>query len=381
MYRDLLILALALFTWGIGESVFFFFQPLYLEQMGASHMSIGTIMGFFGIALTVAHLPAGYLADRIGRRPLLRAAWAVGMLTAWIMALAQSLPVFVTGLLLYGLTSFVSAPLSSYVTAARGKLSVGRALTLVSATFNLGAIIGPGLGGFIADWIGLRRIYLVAASIFVLSNLFIWLLRKQKIEEPHPDDVKNGFHLNSRYKIYLGVIFLAVFAAYLPQSLSPNYLQNQHALSIGQIGQLGSASAIGVVTLNLVLGQIDARLGYLLAQASVGLFAFLLWRGTGMPWFVAGYFLLGGFRTMRSLATAQTRELVHAAKMGLAYGLTETASGVAMILAPPLAGFLYERNPVWMYLLSIALTIVSLAVGSSFLFFRKQLIQETFLSN
>ncbi len=73
--------------------------------------------------MMVAHIPAGYLADRIGRKPLLVAAWVAGLLAAWIMALARTLPVFVTGMLFYGFTAFVSAPMNSYVTSARGKLS------------------------------------------------------------------------------------------------------------------------------------------------------------------------------------------------------------------------------------------------------------------
>jgi MFS family permease len=151
MSRDLLFFAITLFTWGIGESMFFIFQPLYLQHLGASPLQIGTILGAMGIALAAAHIPAGYLADRLGRRPLIWAAWLLGTIAAWAMALAPSLPLFISGMLLYNLTAFVSSPMNSYITAARGNLSIARVLTFVSATYNAGAIIGPWLGGQIAE--------------------------------------------------------------------------------------------------------------------------------------------------------------------------------------------------------------------------------------
>lgn len=370
MPLSLLFIALSLFTWGAGESMFFFFQPLYLEQLGASHLGIGAILGAWGLIMTISHLPAGYLADRIGRRPLLWAAWVSGMIAAWVMALAPGLSMFVAGLLLYGFTSFVISPLNSYVTAARGNLSVGRIITLIGASFNLGAIIGPLAGGYIADNVGLRQVYLFAAIIFVISNLFIFFIPAQKIEKRPEEQVKNGLLFNRRYVYYLGIVFLAMFATYLPQPLSSNYLQNQQGLTFGEIGSLGSFSSLGVVVLNLLLGQLNARLGFLLGQAAVGVFTIILWQGVGLPWFIIGYFLLGGYRTARSLATAQTQELVHVSNLGLAYGLTETMGATAIILAPPLAGFLYTHDPTWMYLLSLALIISSLMIGMVFLFKR-----------
>ena len=145
MARDLILIAISLFTWGLGESAFFSFQPLYLQQLGADPLRIGAILGGYGLAATLAHIPAGYIADRLGRRPVMVAAWIVGAVTTWIMALATSLPVFVAGMLLYSTTSFVIAPLNSYVAAARGRWSVGRVLTLVSACYNAGAVLGPSL--------------------------------------------------------------------------------------------------------------------------------------------------------------------------------------------------------------------------------------------
>jgi MFS family permease len=364
MGRDLILLSLSLFTWGLGEGAFLSFQPLYLQQLGADPLHIGAILGGYGLAATLAHIPAGYIADRLGRRPVLWAAWILGILTTWIMALATSLPVFVTGMLLYSMTSFVIAPLNSYVAAAHGKWSVGRVLTLVSASYNAGAVLGPTLGGIIGERFGFRTIFLVAASIFIVSTLVILFIRKQPVDAPHPEEKGKNLLRNNRYVYFLLAYFLATFAMYLPQPLSPNFLQNQRSLGLVQIGQLYSISSIGIVVFNLVLGQINARLGFLIGQVAVGMFAMILWQGHGIFWYGIAYFLLGGFRSGRTLATAQIRSIVNESNMGLAFGLAETLTAMALFLAPPLAGFLYDRDPLSIYMLSLVLIAGSVLVSA-----------------
>jgi MFS family permease len=364
MSRDLIFLATALGMWGLGESMSLYFQSLYLEKLGADPVRIGFILGAASIAMTIAHIPAGYLADRFGRRPLIWASWIMGTTATILMGLASSLNVFTAGLLMYGVTMFVMAPMNSYVTAARGHLSPGRALTLVSASYSVGAIIGPLLGGVIADRSGnLRLTFQIAAGIFILSTLIVLCIRSQPREAPHPSENPRGLLTSSPYRNFLGVVFLAVFATYLAQPLSNNYLQQVHALTFSQIGRLGSVTALGVVVLNLCLGHLEARRGFVLAQACIGAFTLLVWRGAGLPWFAAGYFLLGGFRTMRALAAAQARELVQPNRMGLAYGLLETVGGLALMLASPLAGFLFKQEPTLMYTVSFGLILVSILVG------------------
>jgi MFS family permease len=365
MYRDLILIAVGLFTWGIGEGMFLLFQPLYLEELGASPVAIGAILGGWGTAMAISHLPAGYLSDRIGRTPMLKAAWVLGTVSTLLMAASQTLPVFVAGLLIYGITAFVISPLNSYVTAARGRFSVARAITLISASFNLGAILGPILGGMIADRWGLGQIYPAAAVIFVVSTVFILQVRPQPVEARPTGGVQTELRINRRYVFFLGTVFLAMFAMYLPQPLSPNFLQTYHNLTFAQIGQLGSISSLGIVALNLVLGQMNVRFGFLLGQIFVGIFAILLWRGSGMPAFMLAYLLLGGYRAARALANARARELIHASQMGLAYGLVETSAAGAMILASLTAGYLYSRDPIFIYIASLVLITGSLAAGAA----------------
>jgi len=164
---------------------------------------------------------------------------------------------------------------------------------------------------------------------------------------------------------------------YLPQPLAPNYLQNQRQLDLVAIGQLYSINALGVVLANLILGQLDHRLGYLLAQGAVGLFALILWKETGMGWYSLAYLLAGGYRTARSLATAHVQTLVHVANLGLGYGFTETIASSATILVPILAGFLYASNPDSIFPVSLILIIISITVCALFFYGRTSPEEKT----
>jgi predicted MFS family arabinose efflux permease len=241
---------------------------------------------------------------------------------------------------------------------------VGRVLTLVSASYNGGAILGPSLGGMIGDRFGYRTIYLVAACIIIVSTSIIMFIRPQPIDAPRPEEKGKNLLRNNRYVFFVLAYFLASFAMYLPQPLSPNFLQNQRSLGLVQIGQLYSISSLGIVVLNLVLGQINARLGFLIGQVAVGIFALILWRGNGFIWYGLAYFMLGGFRLARTLATAQIRSIVSNSNMGLAFGIAETSTALALFLAPPLAGFLYERDPMKIYAVSLVVIACSVLVSA-----------------
>jgi predicted MFS family arabinose efflux permease len=356
MKRDFLLVLISLTTWGIGEGAFMYFQPLYLQELGASPIVIGSILGGMGLAMTIVHIPAGYLADRIGRRQLMWAAWLTGIVTTGLMALSQSLILFSAGLILYSLTLFVVAPLNSYATAARHNLTVEQALTTTTAGFNLGGIAGPLIGGTLANRFGLRSIYFFAFFVFILSALVIFQISPQPREETQDHPIRDLIK-NQAYLRYLPIVFVICLALFLPQPLAPNYLQNQLGISVQTIGILGAVTNLGNVLISLLFGQLPPQTGLILGQISVGAFAFLLWKFSRLPILITGYFFLGGFRATRSLLSAQVDKMVSSSNMGMAYGILETVTGLAMVAAPPLAGVLYAAKPESIFSVSIMMII------------------------
>ena len=368
MNRNLFFVAAALLLWGFGEGMFFNFVPIYLDnQFHLSEYQIGLVLGMFGFSSAITHIPAGRLADRIGRRPLLISAWVLGLVAAVVMGSALLLPLFLVGLFAYGLTAFVSSPLSSYVTAARGNWSVNMVLSLTTATFGLGMVLGPVTGGWVGDHYGMRMSFWVAAAVFVLSNIFMFFIEGQPIDHHDPESPPPSLVSNTRFITLMGVLAFAIFAMYLAVPLTPNFLNGVRGLSLSQTGIIFTAGALGNSLLAVIFSRSEPRRGFLLTQALVILFALFIWKGTGLPIFALGYFLLGGFRAGRPMVMAQARELVHDSQMGVTYGIMETISAVIFIITPPLAGFLYERDPMILYPLGIGLIAASILLSYFFM--------------
>lgn len=361
-----MLVCAALFTWGLGEGIWVYFQTIYLEELGANPVTIGSILGAAGFTMMLAHIPAGHLSDRLGRRPLLIAGWLIGVVSTALMALAKDLPFFVVGLLAYSFTAFVISPLNSYVTAARGSWSISRSLSTISATFGLGSILGPLTGGWIGDRFGLHSVFAVSAGIFALSTVPIFLIPAQPRDHHDPDAPPVRLLQNKRYVAFIALVFVITFSLFLPQPLTPNFLQGERGLSLSQIGLLGTVAVVGIAAITILFGTRFAPLtGMLLGQILTAGFCVLMWRTSGMLYFAVAYFILGGFRAARPMMAAQARELVHGSQMGLAYGMNETVGAGALMLAPLLAGVLYARQPDLVYpvslgaiALSITLTVV-----------------------
>lgn len=366
MNKNLVLLATSLFIWGIGEGMFLFLQPLYLQELGAKPIVIGTILSGYSAVMAIAHIPAGYLADKIGRRPLIWLSWCLGILAAWIMALSNTLNGFVAGLLIYGLTFFVMSPLNSYASAARGRLTVSQAILALSSSFNLGMVIGPWVGGILGEAYGLRTIFYFAAGIFVLAAIVVVFIAPQPVEPRQANQPRISILKNRQLIIYLGIAFFSILTIYLPQPLSQNYLHNELGHNIETIGRLAAMAGLGVAGINLLVSRLEPRLGIIIGQLAVGGFAYILWRGSGIAWIAIGYFLLGGYKTTRSLIAAQTCHLVHPSNIGFVFGVTETVGSMATILAALVAGVLYQSAPSSIYLVSLALLGISILLSLLF---------------
>jgi len=372
MTHGLRIICSSMFFWGLGEGLFIYFQPIYLDQLGADPIEIGGILGLAGLAFTIAHIPAGALADTIGRKYIMVLAWFTGVLAGLIMYLATSLPVFVFGIVLYSFTGFVMAALQSYVTAAKGSWTVTRALTTTSAFGGIGAILGPVVGGQLAELFGLRIIYAIATGVFLLSALLILLLRPQPIESADDGPRYQNLLKNKALASFLLLAFIVLFGMYLSWPLTPVFLQEEGGISVGSLGLFGSINASGIVLLSLILGRLKPRLGFVIAQLAVGFSVLMLWRGSNQIWFSMGYFLAAGYRTTRFLISAQVENLVSRVELGLAYGLAETINGSVLLIASPIAGVLYDIEPELPFIVSLGILGIALVTTLRFTS-RKQL--------
>lgn len=358
MHRDLKLLSLSLFIWGLGEGLFLFFQPIYLQQLGADPIQIGTILGLIGFALGVAQIPAGYISDRIGVKHLLRSSWVIGTLATAIMALSSNLAIYVLGMILYALTGAVLAPMNSYISSVKGQMSIGRALTFSIGSFSLGAMLGPLTGGLIIQQIGLQSVYWIAFVLFVLSTITAFFLNeKENYFEDRNITRSKPWH-NKLFNIYLLIVLIMVFAAYLPLPLTANYLHNFHSIPFSFLGILGALTSLGYVILALLAGHLKPELNLILAQFLMIVFCWLIFQGNSILIFSVAYFLASGYRFLRSMVVAFSRQLIRKENTGLAFGIIETVSAIGYTFAPIAAGIISAMNPRLIYPISSILLMV-----------------------
>ncbi|MBL8046308.1 MAG: MFS transporter, partial [Anaerolineales bacterium] len=146
MSRDNKLLLLSLFLWGAGEGLFIYIQPVYLQALGADPIAIGTALSLASAAAAASHIPAGWLADHLGRRGVMIAGWGLGAVACLLMYLTTNLWLFVAASVAYAFTLFVVGPLSAYAAEARGQQTAQRAMTQAYAGFWAGTIFSPALG-------------------------------------------------------------------------------------------------------------------------------------------------------------------------------------------------------------------------------------------
>jgi MFS family permease len=171
----------------------------------------------------------------------------------------------------------------------------------------------------------------------------------------------------------MGVLAFAIFSMYLAQPLTPVFLKSVRGLSLSETGLIFTAGALGNSLMAIAFSRANPRRGFLFSQVLVILFIIFIWKGTTLPVFALGYFLLGGFRAGRPMVMAQARELIHESQMGISYGVMETISAVIFIVTPPLAGYLFEIDPFIVYPISIVLVGISIVISY---FFSPRKIEE-----
>ena len=333
------------------------FQPIYPQELGADPIQIGFIISLSMVVMGFMHIPAGVISDRVRRRNLMIFSWVFGIATTLLMALARNLSVFVLGMILYNITSAVVAPMNSYISDSKGSWSDNQAFTFISASYMVGYLIGPVLGGFLAERVGLRPLYFLAAAIFIISTLMILKIRDLPVHTSEGKPAARALLQNRSFVLACLLIFAVAFTTYLPLPLTSNFLHNQRGVSLQTLGIFGMLMSAGGILFNLMLGKMLAWPIYLIGQTAVIGFSALLLRGRTELVFGLAYFMWGGFRVTSAITSSVVRPLLHKAQVGLGFGIAETAKSLAFILAPVLAGYLYDRNPELVYQVAIGLGI------------------------
>lgn len=365
--RDIRLIGLSMLLWGIGEGLFFFIQPLYIQSLGASPVEIGSLLGIAGIATTLSFLPAGILADRLERKKSILGGYILGVMAGVLLSLATSWQQLIPGLLLYAFSGYIIPILYRYVAAADDSGKLGQTFSLVFGLYALGVTPSPAIGGWLAGVVGMRGVYIGATFFFLLSTICILLIRPQRERSPAIRQVFGRVMQNRHFLIAVGVLALVFLAVYLPQPLASNFLYDVRQMDIQTIGLLASGHALGSWIWSMLLGRIspNGRRGLVVAQI-LSLLSVAILIATGWaPALAVSFFARGAFGAMRSLASAWIEMLLRSDGLGLGLGILHSVAGISTVLGPLLAGWLYAQDPflpLWVAVGAIILSIPAMTI-------------------
>jgi DHA1 family multidrug resistance protein-like MFS transporter len=178
--RNLFVAWIGCFLTGAAFSLIMPFLPLYIETLGVTgHESLNMWSGLvFSITFLFSAIASpfwGGLADRKGRKiMLLRSALGMAIVMV-LMGMAQNIWQFLVLRALLGL-------LGGFVPNANALIAnkSGWALGTLSTGAVSGALIGPLVGGILADTYGLRPVFFITASVlFVCFLMTLYMIREQ----------------------------------------------------------------------------------------------------------------------------------------------------------------------------------------------------------
>ncbi|MEL6894293.1 MAG: MFS transporter, partial [Actinomycetota bacterium] len=144
--------------------------PLYLDDVGANLRTTAIVLAAGGVGAVAGGLPAGAMVARVGERRVLVAAIVTMALSSLALGLTETAVLLVALRLGWGAAS-IALRLSrqTYITRRVPASFRGRAMASIGGSFRIGLLVGPALGGVLADRIGFSSTFVVAGAITATS--------------------------------------------------------------------------------------------------------------------------------------------------------------------------------------------------------------------
>lgn len=216
--RNLIILCAAQFISMIGMSGVFPFLPIYVRELGITdpeEAKFWSGMVFAGTYISaVIMIPIwGSLGDKYGRKFMtVRSILGLGI-TVVLMAFAQNVYQLFFFRFLQGMMSGMIASSLSFVSANTPEEKSGYAIGWLQSSIAAGQVFGPLIGGVMADFVGIRYVFVVVGVLCGLAAVLVIVYLKEK-EFERRKDKKYGIIWNLKFiirdKVFLKLMVLIV---------------------------------------------------------------------------------------------------------------------------------------------------------------------------
>ncbi len=214
----------------------------------------------------------GKFADKYGRKiMILRSGFGMAVVTA-LMGLAQTPMHLLLLRMLNGTISGFNPAAVALVSSTTPKERMGFAMGILQSGVVAGTILGPLIGGVLADMVGYRPIFYITGTLLFLATMLTMLMVKEpfdreKAAETPQMSVMAGFKQLAGIPQLLAlfaVTFLLQFAMMSPASLLPLYVQELHGSQQNLALLAGFVSAVAGMSNMIcspILGRLSDRIG------------------------------------------------------------------------------------------------------------------------
>ncbi len=311
--RNLLISWIGCFFTGASFSLVMPFIPLYIEQLGTPQSQVEL---FSGLAISVTAFASaivapiwGNLADRKGRRLMMIRA-AVGM-TFTMGSLA-----FVPNVYWLLIMRFMTGILSGYIPNATAliasqapKQKSGWALGTLATGAIAGNLIGPSMGGALAQWFGMENVFIITGTVLLITTILTIFLVKEDftpVDKTEMLSTREIFKKIPNLQVLIGLFVTSLILQIGVTSISPiltlyiRQLSGDSSNILFVSGLIVSVSGVSAILSSPTLGRIGDRVG----NHKVLLFGLVLSLLCFIPMgFVTSPFQLGLLRFLLGFST------------------------------------------------------------------------------
>ncbi len=322
---------------------------------------------------------AGVLADIVDRKKILYSTHFIRMaIVACLPFVNEVWQIYVLVFLMNVFNAFFSPTYRSVIPQIVDKKLYRQAIGLSAATYQLLGVLGPGLAGVLAIWLGAREIFLVDAATFIIAGILLLSLPKDFLKALKRDenikkhtitwqDVTKGSKLlfgnkDIRFALFIELVSAMAGAFILVNTIT--LVKGGLNLTDRDYGLIMAAFGIGATIAAFVSGAVDKTksrrtslilgaltLGFAISAANYLNFSLLF-----VFWIIAG---LG-----QSLAEIPSETLIGEnipeEEQGKVYGSHFAFSHLWWAISYPIAGFNGTNFPENDFLYGGALTLMLL---------------------
>jgi MFS family permease len=338
-------------------------MPLYLRELGASVGQVGLAFTVAAVVPLALQILGGWISDSLGRLRTIALGSVGGVLSYIALVLAPSWEWVLLGLGLGSVArSMVGPSFGAFIAEQSDEANRGKAFGVSEGIFMLVAVIGPPLGGILAERFGFKLMFLAAGLLYGLAAVLrFWMANQvRRTSEGSP----RALSLQS-LRASLGTMFgLALagglvtwilvtdgvrdVAGTLSGDLLPLFLKEEGGVSVEGVGWLTSIFGVAMMAVTLPSGWLADRRGERVSIAAgfvvqaVALFVMLSvhgFMGFGLAWALFGV----GVGLMNPAYNSLVSKVIPERLRGTAFGLLQTSVGLFSLPAPYVGAQLWER--------------------------------------